>query len=304
MSCMLDSRAEMNLVRLQRLYLNKKLQTNVGIVKLYLSGTDGKIFELQDTLITGMEKYLFYKIPRSYLKKGNYYRLVLQADSIKERTAECNYFNDPGLRNNSYLTVGDGALKFETMLYFTKNLDCAFMHRYFVDYEVLEDGVYKRKLAEVPLSVSPALFYKSFGPDALLPEQVEGPKAFLATTETASDFNNSFFYEEGNYYCSIYEGNAMQVILAGIGKNRKPETVRIKGTFVVFYQVDKSFFMRFIYTQNERFSVRLDEQLNQSNVYEDKIIKYGLFGAITTDTLRIKIDIFMFERFKYINAQN
>jgi len=299
-TCIIDTRIDMNLVQVQKIYLTKKEKPDIGKIEVYLSDSDGKELLLDDTLITGRETCLFYKIPKNILQRGSDLRLSLVGDKIGRRHAVLHYFKNPGLGVRSEL-FGEipGVLTNNIYFTFTKELPGAFLYRLFIEYEELINNKYEKKMAFVPEGFVPKEPKENW---SIVDYKTEDLVVVQSRITTIENYTGRLSVV-GDKYIYFYDGQFVHVVMRELAKNNKPENIRIKGIFAVLYQIDLNYYYNYMQDQNEKFSIRIDERVNLSNFYSNSEQKYGLFSTIAVDTIRGRLQDIYIEKLKYVNAQ-
>lgn len=303
-TCMLDNRKDINLVRVQKIYQRKDDAKKPENLKVILTESFGKSYFLEDTLITGDDRFCYFKIPASFLKRGNYYNLTVKDKESDIKWSECQFHSNPRFNcYNYWLQIGK-RYEYECRVEFSKQISDVFLFRLFFEYFDYSESPTKLKLKEIPNYV----YIDNLNPNYILELPIWDYRENQVTNigytsiQNLSDENMSAFVDLGKDYRYAFNEEPYLFALNNITRNQNRTNIKIRGVLAVLYSIDKKYYEQYMKKTNAQFSVRLDEEIYQSNITGESLKGYGFFGAITTDTIRLPVDAYYIKMFGYSEA--
>jgi hypothetical protein len=300
--CMLDNRADINLVRIHKIYFNGSSKKLGGKTAAILSESEGNEYYLKDTIITGQEDYVLFKIPKDIIKRDGYYRLTITNDSMGQQWADCYVPKNSGMEVIQTSNPSTGHLYIN--LSFPRASYDVIHFRLTMDYELTENGKTERKLMDIPymLFIHPASFYFVLNKEIWLYKQEEMSAEFYPLIQIEGDTNTNLLKTNGDKFVRSYSDTMFQYVFKNMSLKYGGPNIKVKGGLALFYSIDKNYYNQFYLTTRAISSVRLDGGYLYTNFNGGKN-NYGFFGAITVDSVRFKIPASLLNRFGLIDDQ-
>ncbi len=300
--CMIDTRAEVNLVRLYKFYYNGVSRKFTGNTSVILSESKGKEYYLQDTLIAGQEDCLIYKIPKNMIKRNGYYRLTVLNDSLGNHWADCYVPKNSGMEVYPSYNIQTGSIMIN--LSFPKASHDVIYFRLLMSYDLTQNGVTERKIRDIPykLFISDKSFYYDPEKEIWLYSEDEINAEIYPEIQNAGEITLNSLLIDGDRFIRYYSDTMFQYVLKNMSLKYGGQNVRIKGGMALFYSIDKNYYYQYYLSGNMSTSVRLDEGYFYTN-FKGGENNYGFFGAMAVDTVRFNIPHSMTVRFGLIDDQ-
>jgi hypothetical protein len=222
-------------------------------------------------------------------------------DELGLRWGYFRVFSNPDLLYQEYLIGSAIVDKWQLNIKFIKNSDAAFFCRLFIKYELLDDGIWKPGIKQIPIymRIDPILYRDTW---YLVDYNFEDLDVLYPSIENPDNLSDYVSLADGKYSI-LYDGWFTYQALKSIGKNRPPSSVKITGMYAVLNQIDKNYYYNFMANSRANKSVRLDEQLLLSNIKKEGGSGTGFIGSVTTDTLFYNVWYYYVKKLFYIDGQ-
>lgn len=303
-TCMIDTRNEVNLLRIQNLYLNSNDNKKAVDISAILAEGSGEDYHLRDTLLNNDDRFTFFYIPGSYLHRGKYYRLTVKSKQSGEKWADCFIPPNPDLICYGYWTPTRDP-RYELRIEFSKNIANYFVLRVFIEYEINYQGSKQLKRREIPGSIVINQINPHYSAYKELWEYKENEvdTVLYPGIQSSNVIENNSLGDIITGFRKVYTETLVKFRMNNLENNVPPENITVKGTVAVFYSIDKNYYDLFMTKTNEQFSIRLDQASYPSNIQGANFKGYGFFGAMATDTARCKAEEYFIKQFGYVNGQ-
>jgi hypothetical protein len=262
----LDNRFENQIIKIQSAYLTEdgNIQAEKKISNIKVSISDGtNNYALRDTVVSGAENYSYFVLDALKLNRGAFYSLKITGDNVPDATAQIR------VPANQDIT-----LFFDTdkiLLTYSKNhTGKGFLHHFYVDFYIKEGTkILNNYRVEIPSEM------------VLTNEGADTTRVYPSLTkEISHEYSYSALFAELNAYLPADSKQKLVV------KRSIATVLSLEENLYNYVSTVKGF--------SDPVSVRLD-QINYSNITNG----YGIFGAITIDSVTVKIPVFIVQGFGF-----
>jgi hypothetical protein len=304
-NCVVDTRNMSNIVRIEKLH-----QTEYGELPLktrtYISDEKGNTYELNKLETSGNQKRTLFDLPNGLVNRGEKYRLTVDNESMGKRWGDfyCPKSSDPYFTFEIIDTDEYPLLvQWFVYLHLKSERSGAFTQRLFIRYEKEKNGVTENKLKELPIEVKILKSHPKY----------DTTGALHISEYDANDLEWVFpklrrcdlLENPGSEITVTYDGyRALFAGLKHLEDDVPPEKIKIKGMFAVIYWIDSKIYENYLVNNYKNSSIRLDQQLEISNIENKNNIGYGFVGSIATDTVFSKVWWYYVKRCNYVDAQD
>jgi len=269
-----------------------------------LEQNNGDYFHLQDTVINDGGKFVYFKIPVNILKRGAAYKIVVMKDGYNTRWAECVYHKKPDSWIDRYTVNEDNRMKMRWDFCFSKNAVEVFIVKTYLDYEIIGINGTEKKHMEIPLCATISPLHPKYSAYKYIYEYDE--KDLDIRYPTVQDINNydpMQLLTGQEYYIIRFDDDGLYIHLKRLGENTSKDNIKINGLFSVLYSIDDNYYRKVMTSENERWSIRLDQGFYWTNVMGYQNFASGFFGAFTADTIRFNMLSTHISKFGYVDGQ-
>lgn len=301
--CILDNRLEYIIAKVQKVYIDNSVQ-DLSNYKVLLSEPFGNQIIMEDTTINSSPNTRYYKIKSSLLNRGSNYLLLLLESNNVISYASCKYHSRINWSEiDRIIEPPNGPIKWNVELRFPVVLPDVFLFKLFIKYQYQENGKTANSLIEVPSNATIKPSHPKYNEFLYIFEyDYNDITKVYPAIHSRSDSVNYQIKFRNTYYSIEYDGYNTQACLNSLSKHNSPIT--IKGMIAVFYTIDKNYYDFYMQPGNTSISVRLDQPEYYTNIESPKDLKFGFFGAITTDSINIRIPEFLINSCGYIDGQD
>ena len=262
----LDNRSENQIIKVQSAFLTKDgtnlSEKKISNIKVSLSDGSNNYF-LKDTLIPGAENYSYFVLNAFTLNRGAFYSLKITGDNVPDATSQIRV-----------PTGQDLSIYYDTekilVTYAKGNSLKGFLHHLYVEFYIREGTkILNNYRVEIPSQL------------LLLNEGADTLKVYPSLTkETNHEYSYSGLFSALNAYKP--------------SDTKQKLVVRRSVVTVLSMEVNLYNYISTVKGFSDPFSVRLD-QINYSNILNG----YGIFGAITIDSVVARIPPFIVQGFGF-----
>ncbi len=299
----LDTRLPFQYVRMQKLYQNNNEKTNLRDIELFLIENNGNTNKLKDTILNN-GNYLYYYLPNYKLKRGVDYRLCVVQDSIVRLWSDAHVWNNPLTSGYMISYLDKEVMKYAAGFYFKKASADYYLFKIFIEYDADDNGKIIKGHEELPIEIKvfPNVITSTLNFEDYEKKDYEASYTTIIkngdttyhvrTLPTDATRNSVYFY-----------GESMKYAMKFLRGNYDPSQITIKRGLILFYSIDKNIYENFLKIGKEQYSVRLDEPLYWTNILTPIGSGMGFFGAMSVDTIKVKVPVELITKFGYKNGQ-